>query len=110
MEDTLLLPRTPGRTLPSNANPNPNLYPKPQPLPPNPNLYPPTPNPTPNPSPKPNPSRNQASAVEADDCFTTLTFSTAAIAGWPLPLDGNKTYVLKEANLNPTQPEPEPEP
>ena len=47
------------------------------------------------------PSALQASAVEADDCFTTLTFSSDKIAGKPLPLDGNSSYVLEEANPNP---------
>ena len=67
---------------------------------PNPN---PTPNPTPNLSPNPNPSPNQASAVEADDCFTTLTFSSDKIAGKPLAPSppGEETYVLKEANPSP---------
>ena len=49
------------------------------------------------------PSALQASAVEADDCFTTLTFSSDKIAGKPLAPSppGEETYVLKEANPSP---------
>jgi hypothetical protein len=44
------------------------------------------------------PAALRASGVEANDCFTAMTFSSDALAGWPLPAHGNSTYIWGMSN------------
>ena len=37
-------------------------------------------------------------SVETSDCFSSMTFATAAIAGQPLPAAGNATYIWATNN------------